>query len=167
MALFVKNPTSNTSPDPAQGGAAVTNPVNTGHDATFVSRVPVGTNTATCIWSGFAAVSGQSSSVVLKFDWSEDGTLLGSGSNQFLVQYSVNGGSSFSTALVHNNVVAVSSGSASTTIPVGAGDLGQVQVRDKLTATSGGPGNTASVTGGISNIRLEVTTVDATLLVMF
>lgn len=159
MAQFTKNPTSNVSPDPAQGGNAVTNPVNTGHDPTTISRVAVGTTTATCKWTGFAAVSGLITSVQLKFDWSEDGIIAGGGTSFFRVQYSTDGGSGQTNVFSHANVNATNSGSSSVTLSNGV-DLTQVQVRDTLSVTGGGVGNSAQLTGGVSNIRIEVTTSD-------
>jgi len=49
------NPTANTNPDPGQGGSAVANATNTGHDASTVSSSTPATVTKSCKWSGFAS----------------------------------------------------------------------------------------------------------------
>ena len=166
MALITVNPTSNTTPDVGQGGLAVTGATNTGHGSTTATTTGGGTDTASCVWTAFPSVGSQIAAVTLKVDWTQNGSLIGAGakSNSFRLQYSVNGGGVWTNIFEHLNVTASSSGGEQVVITLPQ-DLTQIQVRDRLQATSS-VDTTASVTGSISNIRLEVTTVDANLVVM-
>src|SRR5262245_5196947 len=130
MALTTINPTSNTTPDPVQGGSAVTGNINTGHGSTITSSGP-GTVTKSCIWTTFPATGGQITSMTLKFDWTEDGAVVvgtGSASNQFRVQYSVNGGGAWTTVFQHDDVTSSTSSNSSVAITLPQ-DVTQVQVR--------------------------------------
>lgn len=161
------NPTSNQTPDPGQGGLAVSGNTNTGHGSTTASGTLLpSSQTKTCVWAGFSAVSGQIISARLKFDWSEDGFANSEedSSNQFQVEYSVNGGSSWLTALVHVNVVAPSGGSADVAISLPL-DTTQFQVRDRLFA-QGSETAVANVTASISSIQLEITTFEGRPIVL-
>src|SRR5262245_40723176 len=98
MPLNTINPTANTTPDPS-GGIAVTGNSNTGHSST-TSTASGGTNTQTksCRWTTFPAVPGGATAVTLKVDYTRNGTLSDGGlntSNQLLIEYSINGGSSW------------------------------------------------------------------------
>lgn len=156
MSLTI-NATSNTTPDPGQGGNAVTGNSNTGHASTSVSQVANGNDIKTCIWETFPNVNsavGSRLTVKLKFDFTEDGAVVDI-TNQFLVQYTVNGGGAWTNALVHNDVIAPNSGSISVDLSL-ALDITQFKVRDTLTATSTGDVGGASLSASISNIRLEI-----------
>lgn len=169
MALFTLDPTANQTPDPGQGGLAVTGNINTGHGSTVTSQVAAGTQTKSCIWTAFPSLGGQVVSMTLKFDWSEDGFVnvgSGSASNSFRVQYSVDGGGAFTTIFDHADVVAPNSGSSQVTITIPQ-DITQVQVRDRMQATATVDlSDNASITTSISNIRLEITTVDGNVIVI-
>lgn len=171
MAIYTTtyNPTSNTTPDPGFGGLAVTGNINTGHGSTTTSQLPAGTQTKSCLWTGFPAVSGQIASITLKFDWSEDGFVIvggGSASNSFTVQYSLNGGGAFSEVFTHDDVTSPTSSNSQVSIPLPQ-DPTQIQVRDRMQATATADiGDSASITTTISNIRLEIVTADGGLLVM-
>jgi hypothetical protein len=147
----------------------VTGNINTGHASTTATQASAGTQTKSCIWTGFPSVGGQIVSITLRFDWSEDGTVVvgtGSASNNFRVQYSVNGGGAFTTIFQHADVVApaTSSSSVSMTPPQ---DLTLIQVRDRLQATATADlSDSASITASISNIRLEVVTQEGRVLVI-
>lgn len=163
MSTTIKQPTANESPDSGQGGIAVTNASNTGHDSTTSAALDPDTQLKTCRWSGFQAVAGQITAVALKFSWSEDGSTSGGGLNNFTVERSVNGGGAWTSVFSHSPS-APGSGSENIALSVGQ-DLTQVQLRDSLLANASGGGG-ASVTGGISDIRIEVTVVDAAPVVM-
>jgi len=154
--IVTRQPTSNTSPDPGQGGGAVTGPVNTGHASTVCSDAPGGGNTTkSCIWAGFSNVVGQKSSIKLKLDYTETGSIP-DGTNEFRIEYSVNGGGAWSTIIDHSDISS-SSGTVSVEVALSNGqDISQVQVRDFLLA--GANTLVASVTTSISNIRIDVTT---------
>jgi hypothetical protein len=158
--LITKNPTLNTTPDLGQGGLAVTGNINTGHGSTIASQVGSGSQTKTCIWTTFGAgPGGQIASALLKFDWTEDGAIANNGTNNFLIQYSIDGGSNWITIFTHTDVISSTSSSSQVTLPVGQ-NIGLVQVRDRLRATGSGIGDSASLTGSISNIRIEITTLE-------
>jgi hypothetical protein len=167
MATYTYNPTSNTTPDPAQGGVAVTGNTNTGHASTAAIAVDATSQTKSCLWTGFPAAAGQILSVTLKVDFIQNGTLSDGGaatSNQFRVQYSLNGGGAFSSLRDVTQITSSTSGTDSLALSVGQ-DLTQVQVRDKMVATSVA-GESATAVATVSNIRIVVVTVDATVISM-
>jgi hypothetical protein len=161
MPFFTRNPTANETPDTGQGGSAVTGNINTGHGSTTSLRAAgSGTLNRTCRWSGFAASpSGQIALVILKLDWNEDGAIVADGTSEFLIQYTINGGGAWVDIINHDNVVSPAS-SNSQVVLSNAQDLTQVQVRDRLQAVSSDAPDSGSITADISNIRIEVTTVD-------
>lgn len=166
MPSFTRQPTSNVTPDPGQGGNAVTGNTNTGHGSTNVARNGVGSESATCKWTTFLSVPGLITAITIKVDWSQDGSLSGvSPDNRFRIQYSVNGGGAWTSLRNVTSITSPSSGtsSASLTLPQ---DISQIQVRDLLEASGADPGDIASITASVSNIRLEVTTQEAQVIVM-
>ena len=99
-ALITSNPTANESPDATLGGLAVTTPTNTGHASTTSSAVDGAAQTKSCRQSAFQAVSGVKIAITLKIDHTSSGALSGAGaSNLFRVQYTLNGGSNWTTAV--------------------------------------------------------------------
>src|SRR5262245_39469262 len=102
MSLFTKNPTSNTTPDPGQPGSlAVTSPTNTGHASSQATALDaLDSESLSCIWQGFVSVSGRIISKTLKIDHTSSGALTGAGANNaFTLEYSLNGGGSWNTAV--------------------------------------------------------------------
>jgi hypothetical protein len=160
--LVTRNTTARTTPDPGQGGAAVTGDTNTGHASTTALQNGAGTTTKTCMWQGFAAApGGQKSAIVLKVDWEQNGNLSDGGVstvNQFTIDYSLNGGGSWNSLRNVSQVQSSSSGTSQVSLGLGQ-DLTQVRVRDALIA-SGVLGEQAGITVTISNIRIEITTVE-------
>lgn len=158
MPTVAVNPSSNTTPD--QGGtSAVTGASNTGHAATTSSASGANTQSKSCKWTGFPAGSGTITAVVLKVGWAQDGTLSDGGvstASDFIIEYSLNGGSSWNSLHGASQITASTSGTDTANLSTGQ-NLTQVQVRDILTATSI-VGESASVTGTVSAIRIEVTT---------
>jgi YD repeat-containing protein len=65
------SPTVNQSPDPGQGGSAVSSPSNTGHGDTSLNMLlgNAGTTSKTCMWQSFPNVSGLIQSITLKFNY--------------------------------------------------------------------------------------------------
>lgn len=169
-ALITLNPTSFTNPDPS-GGLAVTTPSNTGHAST-TSTASGGTDSQvkSCRWTAFPAgpsPSARAAAPTLKVDYTRNGTLSDGGINtynQFLIEYSLNGGSSWTALLNHEFVTSSSTSTASFTLSISQ-DLSQVQVRDFLTAQKVG-GTSATMVATPSNIRIEVQTADNQLLIM-
>ncbi len=163
MALTVRQTTSNTTPDAAQGGVAVTGATNTGHASTIAAVVGAGSQTKSCIWTGFAAAPGGTiTSVTLKVDFTRTGALSDGGagtSNQFRLQYSTNSGGAWTSLRDDTQVETSLSGTSSVALSTSQ-NLTTVQVRDLLVA-GGVPGEIASVTATVSGIRIEVVTVDA------
>lgn len=165
MATTIVNPTSNTTPDPDLGGLAVTTPANTGHASSVSAAAGSGSNpvtrTKSCLWTAFPAALGTPSSVTLKVGISRTGStsdaFVGT-SNRFLVEYSLNGGSSW-TALRDNNNFTDSVSTTDTAALLTSQDLEQVLVRDLISATKSGT-ESASATATVSDIRIEVVTPD-------
>lgn len=162
MALITVQPTSNTTPDPAQGGNAVTGATNTGHASTLTSQVGNGITSKTCLWTGFAAApAGTITSVTLFVGWTQNGTLSDGGAataNRFQIDYSINGGGAWLSLRDVTQIQALSSSTSQVSLSTSQ-DLTTVQVRNTLEAASG-VGESASVTVTISDIRIEVVTTD-------
>jgi hypothetical protein len=159
MGTVTKQPTSNTTPDAGQGGAAVTGNTNTGHASTTTTQVDMGTTSKTCLWTGFLPATGTITSVTLKVDWAQDGTLSDGGagtSNQFTIDYSTNSGGAWSSLRNATQIQASSSGTSQVSLST-TQDLTTVRVRDALIAAANA-GETATMTATISNIRIEVVT---------
>src|SRR5262245_44053367 len=127
--ILIFNPTSNTTPDPGQAtppddtdDIAVSSPTNTGHGSTVASSDSDGNGEkATCIWSGFAAAGVTPSEVRLKADWTAEGIINISppAINEFKIEYSLNGGSSWSTLHSASDVTTPVSGSSEVTLSNG------------------------------------------------
>jgi hypothetical protein len=168
VALITINTTTPTTPDPALGGGAVTGPAAAGHASTLVSQTDLGTTSKTCLWTGFVAVAGQKLAILLKADWQQDGSLsdggAGGASNRFEIEFSLNGGGAWSSLRDVSQIQSPSSGTSQQSIPV-TQDLTQVRVRDNLTAAAN-PGETATLTVVISNIRLEITLQDGSVITL-
>lgn len=167
MALTTINTTTPTTPDPTLGGGSVTGAVAAGHASTLVSQTDLGTTSKSCRWTGFVNVAGQILSILLKVDWQQNGSLSDGGagtSNRFEVNYSLNGGGAFLTMRDVTQIQSSSSGTSQQSISVSQ-NLTQVFVQDNLTAAAN-PGETATLTVTISNIRLEVTTQDGQIIVL-
>lgn len=162
MALTVRQTTSFTTQDPGQGGSAVTGGAATGHASTTTAQVGSGSASKTCIWTGLTAVAGTITAITLKVDWIQNGSLSDGGastSNQFTIDYSLNGGSSWSSLRNATQITASTSGTSSVSL-LTSQDLTQVRVRDALIATAV-IGESASVTATVSGIRAEVVTADS------
>jgi hypothetical protein len=190
MPLITRQPTANQTPDPGQGGLAVTGNINTGHSSTNsgASRSSSGSasQTKTCQWNTFLAVSGAIVSINLKFDWAiTSGSVIANTSGvgdsatagvTYTVAYSLDGGSSWTTQVsqfksvtglngTSNNDTLVNSGSENVSVPA-ATPLSSIRVRDAIAATvsvtnTNAANASAGLNASISNIRLEVVTQDA------
>lgn len=185
MSTITRQPTSNTTPDPGQGGNAVTGAINTGHGATTSS----GSQLKTCLWTAFqTGLPGAIQKIDLKFDWTITGSVNANTSDpgdiaqaniDLEIDFSLNGGGAWSNKVSRSLGVSVSDGSSnSDSINTGASqtqsiaisqDLSQIRVRDSISSSTLviGPGSSASasLTVVVSNIRLEIVIGD-TLLVM-
>jgi hypothetical protein len=125
-----------------------------------------GSDSGSCRWTAFPGIPGQKSSITIKVDWTQDGSLSGvSPDNLFKIQYSVNGGSSWNTLKNTTSITSPSSGSSSASLSLSQ-DTSLVQVRDQLQASGGDPGDISSVTASISNIRLEIQTLNQLVVMM-
>ena len=170
MPIVTIIPTSNTTPDPGQGGIAVTGNSNTGHAATNVASLgsdgfpPV---LKTCVWTAFGAgPAGIRTSVKLRITWSENGSVLGNADTRFTLQYSTNGGGAWNTILQHLDVSGPNSATSEITLPV-LQDLTQVRVRDELFASTIAGGDEATLTVTVSDIQIEVVTVIPSVVAIF
>jgi len=168
VAFFTVQPSNNQSPDATLGGLAVTTPTNTGHASTTASCSGAsGVQTKSCRWFGLSNIGGQRSSVTLKFDHTTSGALTGAGaSNSYQVDYSLNGGGSWTTALLRQDFTS-SQGptTASIALPV-AQDVSLVQVRDFFSVVTTDAGESASAMSTIAAIKVEVLTVEAAIAMM-
>jgi hypothetical protein len=168
--------------------SAVTSPSNIGHDNTTSTVSGNGTKsqTKTCLWSTFPDVPGTKTRVTLKFNWSLDASVFAeivtetgfsSAEGSLNIDYSTDGGSNWTSAILPQSVlVSVSEwgsaddglsagGSESINLPSpGSIDITQIRVRDRIFARIKAPsipaGNNtnASVAVIISGISLEVET---------
>jgi hypothetical protein len=174
----IVQPTDNESADSGQAGtAAVSSPTDTGHGATTCS-VSIGaedsdSETKSARWFTFAPMSPRA--IALQFSWSISGaglTLTGAlpGTTEanalFLVEYSTNGGSSWSTAVtrtfnrVTNGTTAISD-SGSVNLVISTVALSEIQVRDRIRADATSAADpsvaaSAEILATISDIQLEV-----------
>jgi hypothetical protein len=168
MALSTYNATSNTTPD--QGGtSAVTSPTNTGHASSQSASIDLlDSDALSCRWQSFpAGPGGQISSVTLKVDHTSSGGLVGAGANNaFTLEYSLNNGSSWNTAVSRTRFTA-SQGPTTFSVALSVGqDLTQVRVRDLISTSTVSDGETANCAATIANIKIEVVTIDAAAIVM-
>jgi hypothetical protein len=161
--LVTRNTTTPTTP--SHGGTAVSSATATGHGSTTAAAT-IGNPFAlkTCKWTGLSNVPGLRTAVTLKLNWTEDGFCSPPDSdNDFQIDYSVDGGSNWSIALLHTDVVSPSSGTLSVNLPLNQ-DISLVQVRDSLDAVR--DTINASITISIDSIRVEVNLADPQLVVM-
>lgn len=165
MSVSIKPTTSRTTPDPGQGGIAVTGPTDTGHASTTSSAAGDGIGVSeekSCIWSGIGNVSGVIISKKLKITHTSNGTISGgTATNQFTLDYSLNGGGAWSSAVSRINMTTSQGPTVfSVDLPVGQ-DLTQIRVRDFIQATALSVGHSATAIVTISDIQVEVVTADA------
>ena len=184
------NPRNYQTPDPGQGGEAVNEPSNMGHGNTLTSSSATdsaggGTVTNTKVrsarWPTFRSVSGVAVSIRLRFDWSVSCSVRANsrpGGNasslcHFRIDYSLDGGSSWINRVSKTQSVAgtdfqtLNDSGSEDILLSGSQNITQVQVRDLMRAratadagTSTGASSEASITTSISNIRLEVETLN-------
>jgi len=195
MAAFIKQATSTQSPDGTLGGAAVTGIAVTGHGSTTTQSSAISSasdaDEKSARWFGFENVVGaRVAAPRLKLSWATDGSAAaaddgvggnGESSAQFIIEYSLNAGSSWNSVVTDDASISSPPGggpdtfdndnSADIALPLSQ-DISQVQVRvDYLTDASaaGGPGNSgvASVVATISGIQVEVTTQDSSPVILW
>jgi hypothetical protein len=178
--------TNNQTPDATQGGSAVTGNNNTSHGATNSNCVAGSEDSCgvskTCRWLSFPARP--VSKITVQFSWSITGTLTLTGAAPgtttadalYRVQYSVDGGSNWTTVLTRSFSRTVSgstpisdSGSVSQNI-VGL-NSGLVQLRDLIQVSASSVGDptvseSADLTATISGIQLDITPVDSRPIVI-
>jgi hypothetical protein len=194
------NPTVNTTPD--QGGTlGVSGITNNGHsntltEASAIDTGPGGSENNTqqrsARWSSFQAGPSGILSLKLKLDWTVNGAVsadsdpaggASSSSIQFLIEYSLNNGGSWTQALLRTRNASASGGSfdddsidESGSIDIALSpsqDISQVQVRDFMEAhaqatapTAGFATASASITTNISGIKLEARTQDPHMIIV-
>lgn len=185
---------------PDQGGTlAVTGAVADGHGSTVTSCQSVDTGPTppdndsqakSCRWSGFAAGPGNVTSEKLKFSWTASGSVSvtqdvagsGSASIQFVVEYSIDNGSNWTTKVSKSKSVSGANVSGSLDAPLSGSeevalspgqDITLVQVRTRTDAntsatapTGGQVTSDAGITTTVSAIKIEVQTVDQPIVMM-
>jgi PA14 domain len=162
-SVVTVNPSAYQTPVPPPWWVPVDSPSNTGFGNSTVSVSGDSFDRKNCRWYAFQAVSGPVLSITLKFDWSESGSIFGPpwqlGSNNFWVAYSLDGWSTLTTAFDHIDVTSLNSGTFQISLPPSQ-DISQIQVYAELTVDGYGLGSGATLTASVSNIRLEVETVN-------
>lgn len=195
METLTLNPQSNTTPDPALGGLAVTGNTNTGHGTTqSIISVSCGPDpdsvfdqqNKNCMWSNFQPTSNVST-INLKADWqitnynvSENSPQdsIATGSIIFILEYSINNGSSYTDALNFTDTTppnhsGSNSGSINVSIPAST-PVSQIRLRSRINASASASGGIelgasagSNVSANVSNIRLELVVENqANVLVM-
>lgn len=175
--IIPRIPTANESPDTTNGIAgdvAVTTPSNTGHASTTATFTGSGSGNGSqiksCRWFTFEnLLVGNRTSVKLKVTHTSSGSTtdpsFSNSSNRFQLQYSTDNGSNWNNIVDRQNFTASQGPTESEVTLSLTQDLTQVQVRDILTASVFFPDTfTVTATATISNIKVEVTVADATLL---
>ncbi len=160
LSSNIVSPNAYQTPDSTQGFAvAVNTPSNIGHAQTSLAVSELGVNqTSTCRWFNFSSVSGTIVSIKLKIDHDTDGFLNGIGSvNSFSLQYSLDGGSSWTVALARSQFSERQIGTLSIDLPT-TQNISLVQVRDYIQAGTILFNSSAYASATIGNIRLEVET---------
>jgi hypothetical protein len=94
MAIKNLQPTLFVTPN--LGDTAMNSPSTTGHANTSITKNDGTSQSASCRWHTFQGAGGQVLSITLKLTYNIDGSLTFLGdSNEFLLQYSINGGANW------------------------------------------------------------------------
>ena len=102
--------------------SAVTDASNTGHGSTTSIISGATSQTKSCLWSAFQNVPGIKSRVTLKFDWSLDASVsaeivgetgFGSAEASLNIDYSTDGGSNWTSAIIPQSVIVSVTGQGS------------------------------------------------------
>jgi hypothetical protein len=155
-------PTANQTPDATLGGNAVTTVSNTGHASTVTTASGAGGSAEkSARWHTFQTVSETVTAITLKITHTSSGSLTGGSSNSLLLEYSLNGGGAWITAVTRSNFTAAQGPTVFSVALSAAQSISQVQVRVDYLCDSNDPGDAASITATIADIQLEVTTAAA------
>jgi hypothetical protein len=105
--------------------------------------------------------------VTLKVDHTSSGGLTGIGANNaFTLEYSINGGGAWTGAVSRTHFTAAQGPTTFSVALSTSQDLTQVRVRDLISTSTVSNGESASCTATIANIKIEVVTIDAAVVVM-
>jgi hypothetical protein len=174
------------TPDPGQGGEAISNTNSQGHGSTTVDAPSPSNQTKTSLWHSFPNVSGNKTRVTLKIDWSLYAYIEALGINNtgnarasynFRIEYSLNGGSTWTSLKALSDSVAIrgedediasvnTGGSESVDLPnPGAIDITQIRVRDYINGSASASGEYSAaisiVSPSVLPIRVEIAGNDA------
>lgn len=167
MAVRTLTPTAFQSPDAVLSGSAVDTPSTTGHAETITSESAGDSLTKSCRWHTFQSVVGVKTAITLKMTHTSNGALVGpTPTNTFRLQYTLNGGGAWITAVERLNFTAAQ---GPTVFSVGLSatqDISQVQARVLYQVTTLDGADIAAITATVSDIKLEVTTQDQRAIVM-
>jgi hypothetical protein len=185
-SVVTVNPGAYQTPNPGQGGEAVSSESNLGHGSTQSLADRGGSNglstqTKTCLWHSFPGVSGTKVRVTLKFEWTMNAEVHAYVSNSdtgatadvdFRIEYSLDNGSTWTARGGANGSASVprgvgeaddidfinTSGSESVDLPnPGAIDLTQIRVRDRIFARVNIVG--AGTGSGYSDVTASVSSI--------
>jgi hypothetical protein len=179
---------SNETPDTTQPlTQAVTGNSNTGHSST-TAFVTIGSEESssqmkTCRWFNYSPM--QAANVVISFNWSLSGSLTLTAAApdttvanaSFRVEYSLNGGVSWTTALTRSytqttNGTQPIGDSGSVSLPIGSsGNTGVIQIRDRIRADASSTTDptvsaSANITASIDSIQLSVDPLGQVIIIM-
>lgn len=170
MAIVTLLPTGNTTPWAAIGGEAVTSPTNQGHaSSSCVANDGDPFQNKTCLWGPFPSLPAGAASVKLKASWAYANASHNSPDSENLFQFFYNPTGSSAVGLQSLFAISDASGSDNQTVEATISlsqDMSTLFVMDIISATQITAGFTAQIDVTISNIRVEVTTTDALVIMM-
>jgi len=163
MSVRILTPTAFESPDATLSGSAVDTPSNTGHAETITTESAGDSLTKSCRWHTFQTASGARTALALKITHTSSGALAGpTPANTFRLQYTVNGGGAWITAVERLNFTAAQGPTVFSVALTTTQDISQVQVRVLYQVTTVDPADIATITATIASIQLELTLQDVT-----
>jgi hypothetical protein len=162
------------SPDTTQppGTSPVTGASATGHASTTSQAQDGGSEQKTCRWFDLSSAPGypgpsNRTSTTLRITHSSSGSLLNLGaSNLFRIEYSLDGGSNWLTAVQRLNFTSPEGPQTVTINLLNNQSISLVQIRDLVSASSIDPGDSATCVGTVSDIQIEVVSVDRVIMMM-
>lgn len=161
-------PTGNSSPWPAFGGDPVTTPTNTGHAMTITDADNGDTDEIkTCLWGPFPALPVGAISAKLKASWAYENAQNDAPDSENLFQLTYNPTGSSTSGLVGLHSVSNVSGSSSGDVEANISlsqNMANLHVMNIIRSVQITPDFTSRIDVQISNIRVEVTLRDSSVM---